>query len=1054
MESGNPAHQQAEQQGGLVPAKRTIQRPLLPYEKQLIDLLGCSVEEYEFFVAEAEKRNGVRPAEYDLVPDIQNTGAEIIAIISLVVGLASTALSLLLAPKPRSAEDQRGGNVQLASRNGVDRFSQTSGFDSIIDMAQYGDAVPIIWTKYNPDLGTGGVLVSPRLVWSRMLSENTHQVMKLLMVIGESGVTAPDLAGVYIGSNALNSLGPASFALWWNDTGRPTRADLLYGTQTGPTSGDPQTNSDIFTTGLGPTGFSQAYTPSNNVQFGVSNPLPNGTQYRPNYKIVSRPKDTGADGKRQLFWDRAKVVGYPLKSDFSPVGNDPRNGGLGYGYYRRQGIVGYSAKSNFSASVGTRIRYLIAKDTLRTFFDNSSGPGGNLQDISNAINSECAAADDLLQLGETIIINSSVWRVVDRSLGVWLPTEDQIITLECIEVLESPDIRVLGDQYIYSTAGEVNLHYGNPDQSFKSAGAVFDNLVRFTGASIKNTRACRITHIGIRSQVWGRFNGVCNFNSLPTGGQVNNFDNSNVSVQSGTMSEYFMRTSAFTLYYREAGEADWIKTGLRFCVRGSTPIDQFHNLTINHGSFRALEFRLVPMPAAFVNRLGENTQLYWLTGSKNFQTLTAGSISVYAAAEPITIGECKLLDQMVCSGDPKNIREFEESTGIAEVSHYGSLITHSCDNGPEHQVVYVNEMITPNPVPSYSQITMAGLSIRSGRNIRSLEQPRFWISSGVNDSNSFPELVQYLLGRASSIDERIVDTGSFTEAANFCNSRGLFFDGVISESANMRSYIASLAPFFMLNFVIANGKFSLMPALPEGLPNVTNIFTAGNIVEGSFNLTYLPLDQRRDFQAMMVYRRHYSKNALPVLESVRIRFADVPTSAPIETFDMSAYCTSRDHAVQIARYFLSLRRRVTHGITFKAVPDNAAGIAPGNYIKVAVEQNVINSTGNGIVSATGQITSVTPLANGSYPIVYYKAGDQDVSTGTMTVTNGFTADTQLFGALFSQQSSSITTNTYLIEQVELDEDSLVTVTATEFPASLLDADMTGAGMIVEGDTVA
>jgi len=1061
MESGNPAHQQAEQQGGLVPAKRTVERPLLPYEKQLIDLLGCSVEEYRFFVAEAEKRNGVRPAEYALVPDIRNEAASLtIAIVSLVLGVASTVLSIVLAPKPRmptmrGSERQAGGSKTLASRSGVERFSQTSGFDSLAELAQYGDPVPIVWTKYVPGQGTGGVLITPSLVWSRVLSEGSHQALKLLMVVGESGITPPDLAGIYLGSNSLDALGPSSYALWWNAAGRPSRQDLLYGSQSGPTSGDPQTNPEIFTTGLGPYGFSQAYTPGNNTQFGVSNPLPNATQYRANYKVVSVLKSVSNQGddrnqRSALFSDRMKVAGY-----IGQLGDDAsNNGGLGYGYHRRQGIAGFNSKTTISVSVGTRINYIISGNTMPEYYFNSQ-QGGNVSDINNTLNSECAAADDTLQNGETFIINNSVWRVVNRSLPVWNPGDTQTVTLECIEVLESNGVRVINEEYITSRSGDMNLHYGTPDQSYKNAGAVFDNLARFYSANIKNTRACSITHIGIRSQVWGRFSGLCNFNSLPSGRQVRNYDDADITVQSGVMSDYFTRTSGFTLYYRESGSQDWIKTGLRFCVRGSNPTDQFHNLSILHGTKRALEFRLVPMPAAFLNRLQDSSTLFWLDSSKSFRTLSGGGISVYVAAQQITIGECKLLDQMINRADADNTRIFEQSTGVAEVSHYGSLIQHSCDGSPEHQVVYVNEMLDPFPSPpTYSDLTMAGLSIRSNRNISSLEQVRFWISEGINGSNSFPELIRYLIDRTDSIKPEIIDYQSFSTANNFCNSRGLLFDGVITEPANLREYVTSLAPFFLLNFVIANGKFSLMPALPEGLPNITNLFTAGNIVEGSFSLTYLSLDQRRDFQAVMVYRTHTAKNELPTLESLRVRFNDTPTTAPIETFDMSAYCTSRNHALQVARYFLSLRRRVTHGITFKAVPDDAGGIAPGNYIKVAVEQNVINSTGNGIVSATGQITSVTPLANGSYPIVYYRAGDQDVSTGTLTVANGVTTDTQLFGALFSLQSSSLTTNIYLIEQVELDEEGLVSVTATEFPASQLNADMSGAGMIVEGDVPA
>jgi hypothetical protein len=46
--------------------------PLLPYERQLIEALGCSEDEYRFFVSEVQKRSRERPAEYAHIPDIQN----------------------------------------------------------------------------------------------------------------------------------------------------------------------------------------------------------------------------------------------------------------------------------------------------------------------------------------------------------------------------------------------------------------------------------------------------------------------------------------------------------------------------------------------------------------------------------------------------------------------------------------------------------------------------------------------------------------------------------------------------------------------------------------------------------------------------------------------------------------------------------------------------------------------------------------------------------------------------------------------------------------------
>jgi hypothetical protein len=99
-------------------AARVYSAPLLPFERDLIATIGCSEEEYRWYKQQVALRTKERPAEYDLVPDVQNTGAEIIAIVSLVIGLASTAVSLLLAPKPPSQPEspREGRNKRLAAQ--------------------------------------------------------------------------------------------------------------------------------------------------------------------------------------------------------------------------------------------------------------------------------------------------------------------------------------------------------------------------------------------------------------------------------------------------------------------------------------------------------------------------------------------------------------------------------------------------------------------------------------------------------------------------------------------------------------------------------------------------------------------------------------------------------------------------------------------------------------------------------------------------------------------------------------------------------------------------
>ena len=96
--------------GGDMEARRGIggRRSLLPFEVDLIDQLGITVEEYWQFNDAALERIQQRREGYELVPEVYNETATILAVASLVIGLASTAAGLLLKPKaPGTAGNHR-----------------------------------------------------------------------------------------------------------------------------------------------------------------------------------------------------------------------------------------------------------------------------------------------------------------------------------------------------------------------------------------------------------------------------------------------------------------------------------------------------------------------------------------------------------------------------------------------------------------------------------------------------------------------------------------------------------------------------------------------------------------------------------------------------------------------------------------------------------------------------------------------------------------------------------------------------------------------------------
>ena len=148
---------------------------------------------------------------------------------------------------------------------------------------------------------------------------------------------------------------------------------------------------------------------------------------------------------------------------------------------------------------------------------------------------------------------------------------------------------------------------------------------------------------------------------------------------------------------------------------------------------------------------------------------------------------------------------------------------------------------------------------------------------------------------------------------------------------------------------------------------------------------------------------------------------------------MTSFCTSREHAMKVARYMLSIRRRVDHGISFKTTP-YGINLAPGNYIRVVTESAPYSATRNGVISPDdGHIISAQPLLEGNHQVMAYRPGSDAAEEYTLTVSNGSVADQATWGTVFTVLEPRQQQNVYRVESLELDEEGLVAVTASHFP---------------------
>lgn len=621
--------------------------PLLPFERQLIDFLGCSEDEYRFFEAEVRRRAQERPAEYAHIPDIRCDPATTAALVSLALGLVFQGVAYLLTPKPKAPEQadpikQR----RLGSQRGQQRFNPAYGFDGVQEIAQYGDRIPILFGDYQIQSfgATGGIMTQPQLVWSRTLSYGSHQAVRLMFVLGEtigSGTKRPELGGIYIGNNGLSLQSPDRFAFYYRPgttssgdlSGRITASNFLYGTRGSNSAGDPWTGTDIFvcptTFGADRPGFSQTYQPTNATTFGFYNPIKNGTAYRLNWRVISRPKDSGDDGER-IRSERKKIAG--------PVADAKDAGmpGVGAGYSPCMGLIGYNGSiyktpTEVTCKVGDYVTYRInTRKFTRADLNIPASSGVNVDDINNATDSARQAADQTLQVGEQIQIGNCLFKVESRTNDIYRlkgPTID--IVLRCTEIFGSQNaIGIAGtlavQEKVFTSKGggdSADPPPNNPADGY--CGPSFWPLGQVAIGSIRNTRPIEATEIGLRSQVWNKASGLCNFQNVPRAPKLLEFDEDNTNLTSGTIDKYMARASAFAIEFRPATARidgtvyPWYRIREEFVVVGSRPVEQFNFIRLKPEIPGQYEYRFVPRPGVLLEKyLADDAKFVVMTGTQ------------------------------------------------------------------------------------------------------------------------------------------------------------------------------------------------------------------------------------------------------------------------------------------------------------------------------------------------------------------------------------------------------------------------------------------------------
>lgn len=325
---------------------------------------------------------------------------------------------------------------------------------------------------------------------------------------------------------------------------------------------------------------------------------------------------------------------------------------------------------------------------------------------------------------------------------------------------------------------------------------------------------------------------------------------------------------------------------------------------------------------------------------------------------------------------------------VSEIKLDAQATSFKCD------ISYVNEFLK-DVTPKYPYMSTGVLELRAGKGLTSLEQLSMFYSSGMQikrcdltegASDLFGDLVFYLLHQypgkiPGPVEPSQFNSGSFIKANDYTESKNLKYNGVISERVGIHEFISEHAKYFLLRFGTRNGEYFLFPALNDSETN-TPAASAGQVVTmdmvdaKSFEIDYATLSQREEGRMQVIWRRQ-DQNMPGVNESVTVQPRGyVGTNKT--THDISGFCTSKEHAITVARFLSAMRNEQDRVATFSCA-DQGVDLTPGRLF--VFDLKVETSAGTVYTNTDQyQVTSCTYREDGMLDVTaaYLPSGINDM----------------------------------------------------------------------------
>ena len=286
------------------------------------------------------------------------------------------------------------------------------------------------------------------------------------------------------------------------------------------------------------------------------------------------------------------------------------------------------------------------------------------------------------------------------------------------------------------------------------------------------------------------------------------------------------------------------------------------------------------------------------------------------------------------------------------------------------------------------------------------------VDSVAGPSDNFADLFLWMLQNSGRVPAALIDQPALLDAATFLEANGFTCNSEIKEATNILDFAANWAPYFLLGESSNGGKKGLRPLLPTNANGTIKIlaidaeytFNEGLIVEDSFSIEYINYADRLPFVAQLTWRQELGTDAA-ILRTSQVRFENTSAAGPFESYDLSEFCTSEDHAVKIGTYIVVRRATVTHNISFVAKPQaHNTILSPGSIIRVLFARDS-NSEAPSVHDYFYQVERITKTLTGD---VGYECSHFPIDSEGRSIVSLYVANTVGNGVLFTSNQTGVT----------------------------------------------